>query len=70
MEDIPQHIIEALEETPQNWQTFGTLWEWAIKQEWWGKFYYSQSYSKDMIVSLINPKKFSNAIYKFRTFSI
>lgn len=48
------------------WQGFGTLWEWAIKQEWWASF----NYEPDLLIGwvkrkYINPDKFADALYEF-----
>lgn len=48
------------------WSGFGTIWEWAVKQEWWTIFvdkYFG--YKEEFKSYLINPNIFADAIYKF-----
>src|SRR4030042_4113521 len=37
--------VESLNPDFSTWQGFGKLWEFAIKQEWWGSFVGSMIYS-------------------------
>ena len=64
----------------KNWSSFGLLWEWATKQEWWNRVVYSgvttladTENGKERIIiggvetvscNLINPDHLANAIYK------
>jgi hypothetical protein len=41
------------------WEGFGKLWEFAIKQDWWQGFLNKQT------TEIINPDRFSNAVYEF-----
>lgn len=61
------------------WTGFGSLWEWAQKQEWWFEFgweFYPQvaTIPEDtlgehreiaMLSSFINPERFAIALYNF-----
>ena len=58
------------------WTSFGKLWEWAIDQEWWNKFEFSEyaghnrndefgATLKDILQGLINPDRFATAVYEF-----
>jgi hypothetical protein len=53
------------------WPSFGILWEWATKEEWWYDFYLRElnnAYRKNpkfMFDFLINPDHFSNSVYEF-----
>ena len=47
---------------------FFKLWGWAQKQEWWNSFVYEYTgvhLDALNLISLINPDRFSNAIYEF-----
>ncbi len=66
--------IEKSNPNFSTWSAFGTLWEFAIKQEWWMEFwvkegqFYKNSVAKAPVViwnELINPDKFADALYKF-----
>jgi len=56
------------------WEGFGKLWEWAIEQDWWGKFVakYTPSSFIPMtgwgfvqLQNMINPDRFTDAVYKY-----
>ena len=58
------------------WTSFGKLWEWAIDQEWWNKFEFSEyaghnrndefgATLKDILQGLINPDRFATAVCEF-----
>jgi len=54
------------------WQQFGQLWEWSIKQDWWGSFLSKFTMGGEMgeelpdyLGRLINPNKFADALYKY-----
>jgi hypothetical protein len=47
------------------WQSFGKLWEWAQRQEWWFSFWQKDFGIAIVQPDLIHPDRFSNAIYEF-----
>ena len=50
------------------WKGFGTLWEWAYKQNWWKPFVFKCNLIDDvyhMNTSVVNPDKFADAVYQY-----
>jgi hypothetical protein len=53
------------------WEGFGKLWNWAQKQEWWGKFEDLIFYGKAdpcggwFDTLLIHPDRFADAIFSY-----
>ncbi len=52
------------------WRMFGSLWEWAQEQEWWGYFVArmmtKETCTLDSILNkFIDPDRFANAVYEF-----
>lgn len=55
------------------WESFGMLWEWAVKKEWWKNFLdkitkvdkYDTLLRWSIITDVIFPDKFADAVYEF-----
>ena len=68
--ESPDHHIEVPIDFDE-WEGFGKLWEWAIKQKWWPKFYGVKLHEKDgydgvqLNDTLINPEVFAITVYEF-----
>ena len=57
-----------------DWQSFGKLWEWAQKQEWWSSFVAKKTpsnmrpmcgFGQPQLDLYIHPDRFADAIYTF-----
>lgn len=63
-------IFKPINPDFSTWQGFGTLWEFAIKQEWWFQFKVRNNHIPNhklygFNLDLINPDKFADALFSF-----
>jgi hypothetical protein len=66
----PRDLIRLCPFDFSTWKSFGELWEWAQKQDWFDSFLYEVrvTHESDALdTDLIHPNRFADAVYEFFT---
>lgn len=65
VENLPDIVRKALYENDGTWISFGIIWEWAKKQEWWDKFTDLHYHCCRVDLDLIDPIRFPELVVQF-----